>query len=167
MSVIFILFITSINLTGCIDETNNNIEDNGQNFEITLIDGSKINLIDFRDKVVIMDLWATWCQPCASQMIELETLYNSYSRDNLEIISINIDTRETSQDIKDYIDSAKEYGYNFNWLFGNDDGNIWNTYQINGGIPTLYIFDKKGNIYYSAESYHSYSDIAKKIDELM
>ena len=164
MSVFILFFIILVQISGC---NENSTEDTGHNFDIILLDGSTIQLSDFRGKIVIMDLWAIWCQPCAAQLIELDILYDTYSRDDLEILSINIDLRESSQDIQDYIDSAKDYDYDFEWIFGNDEGSIWDDYQISGGIPTLYIFDKKGNIYYSAEALHSNSDLAKKIDELL
>jgi hypothetical protein len=55
------------------------------------------------------------------------------------------------------------------WIFGMDDGGIWEKYRINppGGVPTLYIFDKNGKIYYSKEGYEPYSIFASKIDELI
>lgn len=164
MSVIILLFFGFSLITGCIDTTK---DDGGHDFEVTLLDGATIHLKDYRGEVVVVDLWAISCQPCAAQMVELETLYNTYTRNDLEIISINVNPSESSKDIQNYIDSAKEYDYDFQWIFGNDDGSIWENYKINDGIPTLYIFNKKGNIYYSAEGLHSSSDLAIKINELL
>jgi thiol-disulfide isomerase/thioredoxin len=39
-------------------------------------------------------MWATWCSPCVYEMIELNRLYNNFSRNDLEIISVNVDYRE-------------------------------------------------------------------------
>ena len=72
--------------------------------KIKITDESIQELKDHRGKVVIMDLWATWCQPCQFQMLELEKAYKAYSRDNLEILSINTDSRESLAQISDFID---------------------------------------------------------------
>ncbi len=167
-SIVLLLLLLSI-LSGCLESsTNNSAEDNGEDFVFTTVNGNVKRLSDYRGKVVIMDMWAIWCGPCQYQMLELEKAYENYSRDDLEIISINIDTSETSQQIIEFIEGFAQFGYELDWVFGNDDGSIWEEYQMSGGgIPTIYIFDQNGNIYYSDEGYHPYSTLVEKIDELL
>jgi cytochrome c-type biogenesis protein len=169
--IFIILIFLVLMLSGCTQNKNvnnsNQNQDTGEDFKFVSVNGSFINLSDFRGKVIVMDLWTTWCQPCQIQMVDLEKLYDSYSRDDLEIFSINIDSRESIQVILDFIEAFRDLGYNLNWIFGNDNGSIWEKYQISGQIPTLYIFDKNGNIYYGKEAYHSQSALAEKIDELL
>ena len=158
-------------LSGCIEFPIGNGGNNGQgeDFTFTAVNGTSKHLSDYRGKVVIMDMWATWCGPCQYQMLELEKVYGNYSRDDLEILSINIDSKESAQYIQSFIDWFEEqYDTELNWVFGNDDGSIWEEYQMTkGGIPTIYIFDKNGNVYYSEESYHPYSTLVEKINELL
>jgi len=54
------------------------------------------------------------------------------------------------------------------WIFGLDDpeGTLENRYATQG-VPSLYIYDKKGNIYYSHVGYESYTDLKIKIDEAL
>jgi hypothetical protein len=54
------------------------------------------------------------------------------------------------------------------WTFGLDDaeGTIQNTYAPDG-VPTLYVIDKKGNIYYSHVGYESYTSLAVTLDEAL
>ncbi len=171
-SIVLLLLLLSL-LSGCIelptdDDNNSNGIDEGKDFTFTAVNGIDKHLSDYRGKVVVMDMWAIWCGPCQYQMLELEKVYGNYSRDDLEILSINIDTRETSQEIIEFIENFKEFGYELSWVFGNDDGSIWEEYQMTGGgIPTIYIFDQNGNIYYSEESYHPYLSLVEKIDELL
>ena len=154
-------------LSGCIDSSDN--IDTGENFTFTHVDGSLKNLKDYRGKVVILDMWATWCGPCKNQMLVLKQIYKNYSRSDLEIISIDVDPRETIQLIENYkVNFNQNYEIELNWVFGLDNGSIWEKYKLErGGIPTIYIFDKNGEINYSAEGLTSYSIISARIDDLL
>lgn len=61
------------------------------NFNATDFNGNKISLSDFRDKVVLIDFWASWCVPCRKEIPRLKKLYKLYHSKGLEIISISID----------------------------------------------------------------------------
>ena len=158
--VINFSFITII--SGCIES-----EFEGNDFSYISFDGKEKNLSDFSGKIVILDMWAIWCGPCKTQIIELDKIYEKINKNNVEIISIDIDTRENFEMIQDYIENLREEGLKVEWKFGLDKGEIWENYKINGYIPTIYIFDQKGNIYYSHEGVIKASDLEKKINELL
>jgi len=185
MAIVISVIIVIIALSGIYastlsdqpSENNNSKIDEGDDFAFTALNGSKMHLRDYRGKIVILDMWATWCQPCINQMIELEKTYEKYSKGELEILSINIDTRETIQQVENFIDQAAQAGYELSWVFGMEDENL-DEYMPNGSIPTICIFDQKGNLYFSHEGICPYSEIpagwpddtvtlAKKIGELI
>jgi len=144
--IIYIIILSSI--SGCVDSKNDKYNDNiGEDFSFLGLDGIEKNLSDFRGQIVILDMWATWCSPCGYQMLELEKVNNYYDKELIEIISINIDQRESIKMVQEYIDDFQKNGINLNWIFGMDVEQIWEKYKISGGIPTLYIFDENGNIH--------------------
>jgi len=185
IGVILAIIVIAVAVSGIYIYTNpvsdDSLDDNsGEDFVFTLLDGSKGQLSDYRGKVVILDMWAIWCQPCQFQMTELKKVYENYSRNDLEIISIDIDTRESSQQIQSFVEEFKnQLDIELDWIFGMDDGSIWEKYMLGqGGIPSLYIFDQEGQIHFSQEGVSVFSEIpqgwpeditrlAPKIDELL
>ena len=159
--VILIIFLSF--LAGCI-ETSNNTSENGEveDFTFTALDGSTKSLSDYRGKVVILDMWATWCGPCQVFMPELKKIYEYYSRNVLEIFSVDVDPSESAQLIQSFIDwfsSPDAYNIELNWIFGRDDGTISEKYLKGGGIPTVVIFDQMGRLHYTEAGVHGFTEI--------
>lgn len=142
---------------GC---TENKTPTTGEDFSFTTLTGETKHLSDYRGSVVILDMWATWCTPCQYQMLELRKIYQNYSRDDVEILSINIDQRETVQQIQSFLDEFRQYGYELTWVFGKDDGTVWESYEVgDGGIPALCIFSRNGTLSFSHEGLAVYNEI--------
>ncbi|MEM0492838.1 MAG: TlpA disulfide reductase family protein [Candidatus Thermoplasmatota archaeon] len=139
---------------------NNSEKNTGHDFTFIDCNGNRGHLKDYRGKVVILDMWATWCTPCQYQMLELRKIYENYSREDLEILSIDIDPNEDLDTIKKFIELYNSYGYDLPWVFGKDDtGDIWRKYKVGtGGIPALCIFDRNGEMVFTNEGLSVYSD---------
>jgi thiol-disulfide isomerase/thioredoxin len=138
----------------------------GDDFSFTLLNDETVKLSDYRGKIVIVDLWATWCQPCQLVMPELKKAYDSYSRDDLEIISINIDSRENAKTIQDFRDQFSEIGVELDWIFGMDsEGIVSEKYMNEGAIPTLAIFDSKGRLHFRKAGVVAFEEIPQFFPE--
>ena len=160
-----LLFFSLSIFAGCTEEKNIIRED----FSFTTLNGETKHLSDFYGKVIVLDCMAVNCQPCMSQMFVLKKVSENYSKNDVVILSIDVwvSAGETASMLQGVIDAFKnQVNLTLDWTFGLDDsqGNIQQTYASTG-VPTLYIFDKKGNIYYSHVGYESYIELAKKIDE--
>jgi thiol-disulfide isomerase/thioredoxin len=163
---VFLFFMLSI-FVGCTEEKT----DIRNDFSFTTLSGETKHLNDFYGKVIVLDCMAVNCQPCMLQMFELKKISENYSTIDVTILSIDVwvSTGETSTMLQGMIDAFKnQVNITLDWTFGLDDlqGTIQNTYA-SAGVPTLYIFDKKGNIYYSHVGYETYTNLAIKLDEVL
>jgi len=64
-------------------------------FSLPDLTGKTINLQKLKGKVVLLDFWMPWCEPCREEFPALDALYKKYRNNGLEIIGINLDDSET------------------------------------------------------------------------
>lgn len=102
--------------------------------------GNRVQLADYKGKVVILNLWATWCGPCRVEMPGLENLYRRYRSEGLEILAVSLD-KGAPEKVQTFSD---EYRLSFPVLL-DPDREVESRYHTLT-IPTTYVIDKKGMI---------------------
>jgi peroxiredoxin len=125
---------------------------NGQKapvFTLTDIDGNAVSLETFLGKVVVLDFFYIRCGYCDDEFLDLEEIYQSYSHDNVVIISISIDpTYDTIDRLKEFRTGPNQYSsldYEVSWILTRDTSGVSTMYGINAA-PTSVIIDKEGFI---------------------
>lgn len=109
-------------------------------FSLTDIDGQKLDLADFRGKVVILDFWATWCGPCRIEIPGFVDLENRYRDQGLAVIGISLDS-----EIDPVRPFYKEFRMNYSVALGDEK-----LAELYGGIyamPTTFLIGRDGRIY--------------------
>lgn len=164
-ALLFLIFF--VIFAGCTEEEN----ETGDDFSFVTLDGETKHLHDYHGKVVVLDCMAVNCQPCVYQMFELKKIKENYSSNDVVILSIDVwvSNGETASMLQEMITAFEtQANLTLNWTFGLDDleGTIENSYASEG-VPALYIYDKKGNIYYSHMGYETYANLSIKIDEAL
>lgn len=108
-------------------------------FELERLDGGEAWLTDFRGHPVVLNFWATWCQPCRQEMPQLVRAYDNYKDQGLVIIGLNL------QEGKDLIRPfADDFGIDYPVLIDRD-GDTSDEYELLG-LPTTYFIDANGVI---------------------
>ena len=108
-------------------------------------DGNQVSFLDFKGKVLYVDVWATWCGPCIAEIPNKKKLQQHFAgNDNIVFVGVSIDNPRDLQKWKDFIAKNDLTGIQ---LHGNIDNpsNITRLYAIKG-IPRYLLFDKQGHI---------------------
>ena len=109
-------------------------------FELVNLDDQTVKLSDLRGKIVIINFWATWCEPCKIEMPFFEKLHQSNSG-NLEILGVNFD--EPPPQVEQFVE---EYQLHFPVLL-DPGGEVQKLYRVIG-YPTTFIVDGEGIVRY-------------------
>lgn len=135
-------------------------------FSLPDLDGAMHKLSDHRGQVVVLDFWATWCQPCKLSLPLVDKAFLASQGKEVVFFAVNLE----GTDKKDMVRSFwSQKGYGFPVLMGGMMGNgIDKVYQITG-IPTTFVIDKAGIIRYRHIGYRDNLDqlLTKEIEELL
>ena len=101
--------------------------------------GNKINLKDYRGKLVIINFWATWCAPCKEEMPSLDSLYTNNNFKNLEIFAVNMEKPNIIK-CKNFFSDLKIKKLS---IFFDKDLNLVKEFKLRG-VPTTVLINKKG-----------------------
>lgn len=112
-------------------------------FVVRNLEGGEVSFDAFRDKIVLLDFWATWCQPCVDDLPRLTSLHERYAGDGLVVLSVSIDegggaARKVRRMVKRrdarhpvYLDDA--------------DPPAWESYRVRV-VPAQFLLDAEGRI---------------------
>ncbi|MFO7848608.1 MAG: TlpA disulfide reductase family protein [Spirochaetia bacterium] len=110
-------------------------------FTLEDLSGNSVTLSELKGKVVLLNLWATWCPPCKEEMPSMEELYGELPRSEFTILAVAAPNapRESLEQIESLIEDE---GYTFPVLL-DEDMEVNQTYGT-GSIPTSWIIDPEG-----------------------
>ena len=121
-------------------------------FTVQDLNGAPVSLDDYAGKVVILNIWATWCGPCKEEMPSMERLYRGMAEEDFEILAVSVDAALGETDQRGYAGASKaalakfaeQYDLTFPILH-DPAGAIQGIYQTTG-VPESFVIDTEGVI---------------------
>jgi peroxiredoxin len=120
--------------------------------------GKVVSSEQFRGKVLLIDVWATWCPPCREEMPWFEELQRTYASKGLAVIGVSIDP---SADVA--ASFAKELGVTYTLLHRPEIMQEWGLL----GLPTTFIVDRTGRIHSKVIGFEHKEKFEKAVKELL
>ena len=106
-------------------------------------DGSKTNLADFRGRAALLNLWATWCVPCRTEMPSLDALQSARGGQDFEVVAVNVDTARLERRAA-FLDGI---GVRALARYADPSGDAFESLRRDGkalGLPVSLLIDREG-----------------------
>lgn len=139
--VLVVSFLMAVSLVGCGSgkDTSDVKGKEAPEFTAKLTNGEKFSLKENKDKIVLINFWATWCGPCVEELPAIEKLQKEYG-DKIEIVAVNYG--EDKEVVDEFL---KDKNYTFKIAY-DEDMKISEKYPSDG-IPYTVVVDREGKIY--------------------
>ena len=107
------------------------------------LDGTTFKVADKRGKVLLLNMWATWCGPCRAEMPTLVRMQDEHRERGLEVIGLNTDDETVAQ--IDEFAAGMKLNYTLVWADTELQAALLRISKF-GGIPQSFIIDREGNL---------------------
>ena len=135
--------------------------------QIKMLDNGSFRLSDFQGKVVVINLWASWCGPCRREVPEYEKVRKAYAGRNVEFIGLTTEDQRTSSDrVKKFLREIN-FGFRLGWADHETARTLMNG---KNAIPQTLVIDADGRIVNHWTGYspgHSGDHLKQTIEEAL
>ncbi len=128
-------------------------------FTVTTMDGQRISLDELRNKVVLIDFWATWCGPCRNALPHMQRIAREFAGQPLVVLSVSLDQDEAKW--KDFVAHNGMTGLQYR--DGGFDGPLSHTFAVQA-IPHTFTIDSDGVL---QDEHVGDADIEGKLKKLL
>lgn len=115
-------------------------------FTLPTLDGGKVSLHDYKNQVVMINFWASWCAPCREEMPVLNDLYETYKKAGFVLLGVNLDDNQAAAE-----KALAKTPVSFPILF-DPEGKVAELYK-NQAMPSSYFIDRQGNLVHLHQGY--------------
>lgn len=123
------------------------------------ITGKSHALADYRGQVVLMNIWATWCEPCRSEMPKLEQLYQSRKGNGLVVFGLSAEGADTQKKF------LQQVPVSYPLLIVSPG--LPSLYRDIAKYPALFLIDRQGRLQPAPETGQSFEKISEVVDVLL
>ncbi len=125
-------------------------------------DNKTINLNKLKGKVVYLDFWASWCDPCRKSFVWMNDMHSRYAGKKFTIVAVNLDaSKADATKFLEQLPASFDIAY-------DPDGSVASKYNLKA-MPTSYLIDKKGQLVFAHKGYREgdAKEIEEKIHQLI
>ena len=127
-------------------------------FTARCLDGSSFHLQEQRGKVVVINIWATWCAPCVKELPSFDRLQREYPE---EVAVLALHSRPVTADVPDYL-SAFTYIISF---AVDEDGSLGEVLNISAVLPQTVIISPEGIVTYNQSGSLGYEKLLELVND--
>jgi peroxiredoxin len=129
-----------------------------RDIKLQTLDGGSLKLSDYTDKVIVMNLWATWCGPCRLEMPELVKMSKEYKSRGLVVLGVATSYNEQNDQVhvKEFIKS-QSVPYKIIWDDGTLSAPMVQAVQGRAVIPQSFVISRDGRIVKHFQGFSQYS----------
>jgi thiol-disulfide isomerase/thioredoxin len=126
--------------------------------KLQTLDGDSLKLSDFADKVLIVNIWATWCGPCRLEMPELVKMSNEYKERGLVVLGLatSYNERNDQAHVKEYV-RTQNVPYKIIWDDGTLAAPLVQMVNAQSVIPQSFVISRDGRIVKHFQGFNAYS----------
>jgi cytochrome c-type biogenesis protein len=108
-------------------------------YRTVALNGDSVSIADQRGKVLLFNIWATWCHPCRDEIPELRELYTKYKDRGLELVGVSVDADGSDDAIRAFMkDFEMEYP-----VWRDPDERVSTQFLV-VGVPATFLIDRDG-----------------------
>lgn len=116
---------------------------------------------DLSGKVVVVNVWATWCKPCAAEIPDLEAVHHEYADKGLVMLGLLNDN--VGDDVLDGF--VERMGIDYPVIRMDDD--LFAAFAEPDRLPTTFVYDKSGHLYYGEPGIMSQARLGAMVEKLL
>jgi peroxiredoxin len=118
-------------------------------FSLKDLKGRTIRFSDYSGKVVLLDFWGTWCEPCQTELPQLQAIWQRHQKSGFELVTINVDPADNESLVRQV---TKRYQYRFPVLL-DQETEVADRFNPTLDLPFSLLIDKQGRIVHQHTGY--------------
>ncbi|MBL8984064.1 MAG: TlpA family protein disulfide reductase [Gemmatimonadetes bacterium] len=134
-------WLLALAVLACRPEHGTLVGDRAPAYRATTLSGDSVSTTALQGKVVLLNVWATWCAPCREEIPFLQSLHEKHAASGLELVGVSVDTRGEDETIRGFM---KDFRMTYP-VWRDPDERIQSLFQALG-VPSSYLIDREGVI---------------------